>query len=271
MRELSAALREQGTLGLIPTMGALHAGHAALAGEAVNGHPNSIATIFVNPTQFGNAEDLEHYPRDEEADLSLLAAVGVSGVFIPDAAEVYPDGDETIVETSNLATRFHGAVRPGHFRGVATVVSKLFNIVQPDVAYFGMKDYQQVTVIRRMVRDLHFPLEIKGVETVRDDDGVALSSRNVRLTPEHRRAAPILNQALTRAEQVLKTGDTVEKAISAIEQMIASEPRAELKAVDAVDAGTFLAASGKPETPIGIMISAMFGDVLLIDQKEYRP
>lgn len=271
VRALSALLRTEGSLGLVPTMGALHAGHVALVSEAVKGNRNTIATIFVNPTQFGNANDLEKYPRHEEADLAILEAAGAAAVFLPDAAEIYPDGEETIVETTSLASRFHGAVRPGHFRGVATVVSKLFNIVQADIAYFGMKDYQQVAVIRRMVCDLHFPIKIVGVETVRDHDGVALSSRNARLTPEDRAAAPILNKALVDAEAVLRTGKTVEAAVAEIQKVIASEPRATLKAIDAVDAATFLPAMGIPKKPIGLMISALFGDVLLIDQKEFTP
>ena len=271
IREVADGFRSTGSLALVPTMGALHAGHVALVSQAVENHPNTIATIFVNPTQFGNAKDLEHYPRTEEADLEILSAAGVAAVFLPDASEIYPEGDETIVETTNLATRFHGAVRPGHFRGVATVVSKLFNIVQPNTAYFGMKDYQQVAVIRRMVLDLHVPIKIVGVETVRDEDGVALSSRNARLTPEDRMAAPILNRALLEAETALKSGETIEHAVATVQNIIASEPRASLKAIDVVDAATFLPATGVPTKPIGFMISALFGDVLLIDQKEFTP
>ena len=271
IREVADGFRSAGSLALVPTMGALHAGHVALVSQAVENHPNTIATIFVNPTQFGNAKDLEHYPRTEESDLEILRAAGAAAVFLPDASEIYPEGDETIVETTNLATRFHGAVRPGHFRGVATVVSKLFNIVQPNTAYFGMKDYQQVAVIRRMVLDLHVPIKIVGVETVRDEDGVALSSRNARLTPEDRMAAPILNRALLEAETALKSGETIEHAVATVQNIIASEPRASLKAIDVVDAATFLPATGVPTKPIGFMISALFGDVLLIDQKEFTP
>jgi len=250
-------------------MGALHEGHEALVRTACANHPNTIATIFVNPTQFGNPDDLENYPRTEEKDLVILDRAGVAAVFIPTAAEMYPADEETIVETTELGNKFHGAVRPGHFRGVATVVTKLFHITEADVAYFGMKDYQQLAVIRRMVRDLHFPIEIAGVETVRDDDGLALSSRNVRLTPEDRAAAPILHDALAQAVDALGAGETIETAVDLIRKVVEREPRATLKAIDVVDAETFSPATGVPNKTVGMMISALFGDVLLIDQKEF--
>jgi len=225
----------------------------------------------VAATQFGNPSDLETYPKTEEADLAMLRDAGVAAVFIPTASEIYPEGDETIVETTGLANRLHGKVRPGHFRGVATVVSKLFNIIGADAAYFGQKDYQQLAVIRRMVRDLHFPIEIVGVPTVRDADGVALSSRNVRLSQAERSAAPILNRALEQAEAAVKDGGTVEDAVAAIRETVGTEPLADLQAVDVVHAVTFQAATGKPHATIGIMISALFGEVLLIDQREIAP
>lgn len=271
IRQHVAALRGQGSVGLVTTMGALHRGHLALVKAAVADHPNVVATIFVNPTQFGNPSDLETYPKTEEADLAMLREAGVAAVFIPTASEIYPEGDETIVETTGLANRLHGKVRPGHFRGVATVVSKLFNIIGADAAYFGQKDYQQLAVIRRMVRDLHFPIEIVGVPTVRDADGVALSSRNVRLSQAERSAAPILNRALEQAEAAVKDGGTVEDAVAAIRETVGTEPLADLQAVDVVYAVTFQAATGKPHATIGIMISALFGEVLLIDQREIAP
>jgi len=268
VRRAVTSLRKQGSIGLVPTMGALHRGHMSLVGAAREQHDNIVATIFVNPTQFGNSEDLETYPKTEAQDLEMLAEAGVGVVFIPNADEIYPDGDQTIVETVDLANAFHGAVRPGHFRGVATVVCKLFNIVQPDAAYFGKKDFQQLFVIRRMVRDLHFPMDIIGVETARDHDGVALSSRNVRLSSEQRAAAPILNAALERAEVILKDGATAEAAISSVQQTIGTEPLGVLKAVDIVDTASFQRVTGVPMTSVGIMISVLFGDVLLIDQRE---
>ncbi len=271
MRDVSKVLRGEGSVALVPTMGALHAGHEKLVQTACYAHPNTIASIFINPTQFGNPADLEKYPRTEESDLEILERAGVAAVFMPSASEMYPADEETIVETTHLAQKFHGAVRPGHFRGVATVVTKLFHITQADVAYFGMKDYQQLAVIRRMVRDLHFPIEIAGVETVRDRDGLALSSRNLRLTPEDRAAAPVLYAALSKAEAELKSGQTAEAAIETIRRIIEAEPRATLKAIDVVNARTFLPAEGVPTEKVGMMISALFGEVLLIDQKEFTP
>lgn len=254
------------TVALVPTMGALHAGHMALIAAARRDHPRVVATIFVNPTQFGNARDLETYPRTEAADLALLKAAGCDAVLIPQATEIYPEGDETIVETTRLSGLYHGAVRPGHFRGVTTVVARLFNIAGADSAYFGQKDYQQLAVIRRMVRDLHIPIGIVGVPTVREADGLAMSSRNMRLSPADRAAAVVLNAALDLGESMTHQGATVDQISAAIAAKINAEPLATLKAVDIVDPVTF----GPPTRDLGIMISAQFGDVLLIDQREVR-
>ena len=270
IRAAVAHMRTAGTVGLVTTMGALHAGHMALI-KAASAHPNVVATIFVNPSQFGNASDLDSYPRTQDADLAMLKQAGVTAVFIPSVGEIYPNGDETIVETTNLAHMLHGLIRPGHYRGVATVVTKLFNIIGADAAYFGEKDYQQLAVIRTMVRDLHTPVAIHGVPTVRETDGLAMSSRNVRLTPADRSAAPILIASLTAADALLKSGETIETTIDAIAATIAAEPLATLGAVDIVDPITFAPASGKPTGPVGIMISASFGNVMLIDQKEVTP
>tara|TARA_B110000285_G_C15116321_1_gene614326 strand:- start:1252 stop:2091 length:840 start_codon:yes stop_codon:yes gene_type:complete len=270
IRAAVADMRTAGTVGLVTTMGALHAGHMALI-KAASAHPNVVATIFVNPSQFGNASDLDSYPRTQDADLAMLKQAGVTAVFIPSVGEIYPNGDETIVETTNLAHMLHGLIRPGHYRGVATVVTKLFNIIGADAAYFGEKDYQQLAVIRTMVRDLHTPVAIHGVPTVRETDGLAMSSRNVRLTPADRSAAPILIASLTAADALLKSGETIETTIDAIAATIAAEPLATLGAVDIVDPITFAPASGKPTGPVGIMISASFGNVMLIDQKEVTP
>ena len=259
-----------GSIGLVTTMGALHAGHMALV-KAASTHDNVVATIFVNPTQFGDPSDLDTYPRTETEDLALLEQAGVAAVFIPTVGEIYPEGEETIVESTNLANVFHGLVRPGHYRGVATVVTKLFNIIRADAAYFGEKDYQQLAVIRTMVRDLHMPIAIHGVPTVREHDGLAMSSRNIRLTPADRAAAPILIAALTAAEVMIQDGATVEAAHDIIAATIATEPLATLGAIDIVDPATFAPATGTPFGPVGIMISAEFGEVMLIDQKEVTP
>lgn len=268
MRATVRALRTKGEIGLVPTMGALHAGHMSLVAQALDENQGVVTSIFVNPTQFGDPSDLEKYPRDDDADLAKLEAAGVDAVFLPSVDEIYTDGDETIVETTGLANVFHGLVRPGHFRGVATVVTKLLNIVGPDRVYFGQKDYQQLAVIRRMVQDLHMPVLVRDVPTARDTDGLALSSRNARLTPENRAAAPVLNKALVAAEEALKDGTTIEDAAEVIKSTIAAEPLADLQAVDFVDAATFDQATGDFRGTIGIMISALFGDILLIDQRE---
>ncbi|ROU02484.1 pantoate--beta-alanine ligase [Histidinibacterium lentulum] len=262
-------------VGLVPTMGALHEGHMALVRAARAGSDRVIATIFVNPSQFGEASDLAAYPRTESADIAMLEAAGVDAVLIPDASDIYPPGDETIVETTRLAGMLHGAVRPGHFRGVTTVVARLFNICQPDAAWFGEKDYQQLAVIRRMTRDLHFPVAIHGVPTVRAPDGLALSSRNARLTPEDRAAAPVLKRALDAGAAIALPGVAIADIAQTIRETVAAEPRARLEGLDIVNPGSFLPATGPLTQPIGIMLSARFGQgdsaVLLIDQTEITP
>ncbi|NDR59336.1 pantoate--beta-alanine ligase [Aliiruegeria sabulilitoris] len=272
LRSHIAWLRRQGlSIGLVPTMGYLHAGHMALVERAARDADRVVVSIFVNPTQFGDPADLEKYPRDTERDLAMLREAGVEAVFLPSVEVVYPEGSETIVETMRLANVLHGEVREGHFRGVATVVAKLFNLVQPDLACFGEKDYQQLQVIRQMVRDLHFPLEIIGCPTVREADGLAMSSRNVRLSPEDRAAALVLNRSLDRAEALCAAGATVEEITAEVATMIQSEPRSHLRAVDVTEAVSLRPVSGKPSGPLALMISAEFGGVLLIDQIEVTP
>ena len=265
----------QARVGLVPTMGALHPGHLRLVEEARGLCDRVVATIFVNPTQFGTGADLAAYPRREAQDIAMLESAGVDAVFIPEVADIYPEGDETVVETTRLARLFHGAVRPGHFRGVATVVTKLLNITAPDHAFFGEKDYQQLAVIRRMVRDLFLPVAIHGVATMREADGLALSSRNARLTPADRAAAPVLNRALDLAEAAAAGGATLEDMLAVIRATVAAEPRARLRGCDAVWADSFTPATGALTRRAGLMISAEFGPVddpvLLIDQRELTP
>ncbi|MEY8095942.1 pantoate--beta-alanine ligase [Falsihalocynthiibacter sp. S25ZX9] len=272
IRAYVASLRAEGkTVGLVPTMGALHAGHIALVKAAARHADNVIATIFVNPTQFGDAADLAKYPRTENADLALLKAAGVAAVFMPEVDDIYPDGAETIVETTVLANMLHGLVRPGHYRGVATVVTKLFNIVGTDIAAFGEKDYQQLQVIRKMVRDLHLPIKILPVPTIREADGLAMSSRNTRLTPADRAAAVILSQALDVAEKAVQSGTTVTDLAKSIRATIATQPRGTLEGLDIVDDETLAPISGPITDPTAIMISVQFGDILLIDQRVATP
>lgn len=272
IRDVVAGWRAAGeSVGLVTTMGALHEGHLTLMRRAAAEHDRVLATIFVNPTQFGEVADLAHYPSDDARDIGLLEGEGVDALFLPEVATIYPPGDQTIVETVELANMLHGRTRPGHFRGVATVVARLFNICQPDAAYFGEKDYQQLQVIRRMVSDLHFPIAIHGVPTVREADGLAMSSRNVRLGAEDRAAATVLNRALDEAEALAARGADVETLREAIRDRIRAEPRATLRAVDIVWADSFAAASGPLDRTVGIMLSAEFGSVLLLDQREIAP
>lgn len=221
------------SVGLVPTMGFLHAGHLSLMQAARANHGLVVASVFVNPLQFGPNEDFAVYPRDLERDAALAASAGVDVVFAPPVEEMYPHGQEgmvTFVEVKDITERLCGASRPGHFRGVATVVSKLFNIVQPDVAYFGQKDAQQVVVIHRMAADLNMDVRIQAMPIVRESDGLALSSRNVFLNPAERKAALVLSRSLNMAAARLRDGERSGDALRrAMGEMIAAEP---LAAVD---------------------------------------
>ncbi len=210
LRQLIAGWRGTGErVALVPTMGALHAGHMALVDGAKREADKVIASIFVNPLQFGPGEDLERYPRQEEADLALLEQHDCDGVWLPDASDFYPDNFATTVTVAGVSERWDGAMRPGHFAGVATVVAKLLIAVQPDVALFGEKDFQQLAIIRRMVTDLGLPVEIIGVPTVRDGDGLALSSRNVYLSADQRERALALPRALDEARAAIEKGEHI--------------------------------------------------------------
>ncbi|MEZ5750929.1 MAG: pantoate--beta-alanine ligase [Paracoccaceae bacterium] len=272
MRETVRGWRAAGeTVTLVPTMGYLHAGHMTLVERAKAERGRVVTSIFVNPTQFGANEDLSTYPRDPERDTAMLRSAGVDALFIPEVAEVYAPNAQTIVETTELARVLIGKLRPGHFRGVATVVTKLFNIVQPDAACFGEKDYQQLCVIRQMVRDLDIPVRIIGVPTVRETDGLAMSSRNVRLTPEDRAAAVILSQALFQAEEMAKTGITASRLRAWVAAHIGAEPRADVQSVDIRDAQSLASLSGPLQGPAVILLAVRFGKVLLIDQRVVTP
>jgi pantoate--beta-alanine ligase len=202
----AAQLPRESEIGLVPTMGAFHEGHLALFGAARDENETVVASLFVNPAQFGEGEDLERYPRDEERDARLAEEAGVDVLYVPAADEIYPPGFETWVEVERLGSILEGVHRPGHFRGVATVCLKLFNLVRPRRAYFGQKDAQQVAIVRRMVRDLAVPVEIRIVPTARDEDGLALSSRNAYLSPEERERALALPRALAARDRSLLEG-----------------------------------------------------------------
>ncbi len=209
------ALRQQcGALALVPTMGALHDGHRALVREAAASAAAVVASIFVNPLQFAADEDLSRYPHDETGDLAALEASGCQLVWLPDVATMYPAGDATTIDVAGPAEQWEGTARPRHFRGVATVCAKLFGQVRPDRAYFGEKDWQQLQVVRRMVADLHLPLDIIGVPTVRAPDGLALSSRNRFLTEHDRATAPLLHGVLSALARVLTTGTQADVALA---------------------------------------------------------
>ncbi len=237
LRSARAILDEP--VGLVPTMGALHEGHLSLVRRAAQECASVAVSIFVNPTQFGPAEDLSCYPRNLERDLRLLEPLGVDLVWTPTAEIMYPNGYQTWVQVEALADPLEGAQRPGHFRGVTTVVAKLFNGVQPARAYFGQKDAQQAAVIRRMTLDLNFPIEIVVCPTVREADGLAMSSRNTYLSPEERQAATVLFRALNAAQSAYENGERqAEKLRQVVKDVLAAEPRAQVQYVSCADAET---------------------------------
>lgn len=255
-RRQVAAARERGfTIGLVPTMGALHEGHGALMRRARDENGCVVATIFVNPTQFNRPDDFQNYPRDLDTDLAFCERLGVDAVFAPDAAEMYPGEPLTSVEVSAISTRLEGEFRPGHFRGVATVVAKLFHIVQADRAYFGEKDAQQLAVIQKMAADLDIPVTIVPVPTVREPDGLAMSSRNQRLSPGQRRIAPVLYQALRVAET---------RGRQAALDLLESTPGIRVEYLEIVDPATFQPVD-KIAGGVRIVAAAWLGDVRLID------
>jgi pantoate--beta-alanine ligase len=221
LRTALEPLRTGSRIGLVPTMGALHAGHEALVRRGREECEVVVASIFVNPAQFGAREDLERYPRDEERDSALAAGWGVDHLFVPSVEEMYPPGFQTWVDVEAIGRQLEGVVRPGHFRGVATVCLKLFNVVRPDVAYFGRKDAQQAAVLARMIRDLDLELELRVVPTVRDEDGVAFSSRNAYLSQEERAAARAIPQALEAGAAAHERGQDAAAVAGAV---LAGEP-----------------------------------------------
>jgi pantoate--beta-alanine ligase len=235
------ALRQQfsGTVGFVPTMGYLHEGHLALVKQARMGNSAVIVSVYVNPTQFGPREDFDAYPRELDRDLELLREEGVDIVFVPSDEEMYPSEFSSWVDVETVTGRLEGASRPGHFRGVATVVAKLFNIVQPTKAYFGQKDAQQAVVIKRMVADLNMGIEIVVVPTVRESDGLAMSSRNIYLSPGERQAATILFKVLTLARQLRQGGEKdAEKIRRQMTSLIQKEPLAQIDYVSVADSET---------------------------------
>jgi pantoate--beta-alanine ligase len=248
------------TIGFVPTLGALHAGHLSLVHLARERAGRAVASVFVNPTQFGPGEDFTRYPRQPERDAEMLVGAGCDLLFLPEVETLYPPGHTTFVEPGGPAEGLEGASRPGHFRGVATVVCALLNLVGADVAIFGEKDAQQLAVVRRMVQDLHLPLEIVGAPTLREADGLAMSSRNVYLNPEERRAATVLHRALRAAAAAIEAGERRGEEIRRIlHDVLASEPLARIDYAEVVDALTFqpvMKLSGPVVLPLAVRIGA---------------
>ena len=263
MKSLRPRLAEP--VGFVPTMGYLHQGHLALVRQARAENPSVVVSIFVNPTQFGPHEDFKQYPHDPQRDLALLEKEGVDIVFMPSADEMYPPKFNSWVEVGKVAERLEGAARPGHFRGVATVVAKLFNIVQPNRAYFGQKDAQQLIVIRKMVADLDMSLEVVAVPTVREPDGLAMSSRNTYLNPEERKAALVLYQALTLAQKLWSQGEKDAKVIrQQMTDLIQKQPLAEIDYISIADAET-LDELDRVKPPALVSMAVRIGKTRLID------
>ena len=253
-------------IGLIPTMGALHEGHLSLVKQAKAQGDFAVASIFVNPTQFNNPEDLEKYPRNLEKDLAMLEGAGCDAVFAPSASEMYPEPASLRIDFGTLETELEGRFRPGHFAGVGLVVSKLFNIVQPDQAYFGQKDLQQYYVIEKLVKQLSFPISLHRVPIMREDHGLAMSSRNERLSAADRQEAGLLYQALQQARESLLAQNGVEAARTLVAELINSSARLELEYFEVIDIRDF-----KPLNEINekaftaLCIAAEIGEVRLID------
>jgi len=279
LKEHLFALSEGGrrSIGYVPTMGYLHEGHASLMREAKANNDIAVLSVFVNPTQFGPNEDLDRYPRDEERDLKLAEESGIDVVFLPTVQEMYPKPSKTSVIVSGLTDRLCGASRPGHFDGVGLVVSKLFHLVKPDRAYFGMKDAQQVAVIQQIVNDLNFDTIIVPCPTVREPDGLALSSRNVYLSAEHRAQAVVLSQSLALAKDwILEETMTAGLLLSSVKERIESAPDAVIDYVELLHYPTLEPLDEqelmhKLESPALLAMAVKFGTTRLIDNSLYHP
>lgn len=268
---LGAARREGKSIGLVPTMGALHAGHLSLVERSRKECDFTVVTIFVNPMQFGPREDFSHYPRNLESDLALLRPTGADLVFAPEVDDVYGPRHATYVEMHGVAEPLEGRCRPGHFRGVATVVLKLFNMTTPDRAYFGQKDYQQSLVIRQLVADLDLPIEVCVCPTVREPDGLALSSRNVYLSAAERQEALAISRALRRAAEVVQSGERAADAVlAAMQAVLAGAPGLRLEYLAVVDAQTLQPVATIEQTVLAAL-AAFVGRTRLIDNVLLSP
>jgi pantoate--beta-alanine ligase len=265
IRAAARGWKTQGlTIGVVPTMGALHDGHLSLARRARAECDRVITTIFVNPLQFNNPADLAKYPRSEAADAALLATVPVDALFAPPVDQVYPDGFGSTVSVAGVSQPLEGAMRPGHFDGVATVVTKLFGMTLADRGYFGQKDWQQLQVVQKLTRDLNLPVTIIGCETIRDPDGLAMSSRNVRLTPEGRAKAPVLFAAISRAATEIRAGHADRMAIREAAEAMRAAGFERVEYIELRDAETLMP-SDDPHRPRRMLAAAWLDGVRLID------
>lgn len=269
LRQALGAVRRSGqSIGLVPTMGYLHKGHLELVRRSRQENDITVVSIFVNPLQFGANEDLDKYPRDLERDATLLCSADVDFLFAPAVSDMYPRPMQTVVDVPTLGNQMEGEARPGHFAGVATVVSKLFNIVGSDAAYFGEKDFQQLVIIRRMVDDMAIPVRVVGVETVREDDGIACSSRNVYLSEAQRAAAIIVPKALDEAERLYRSGvDDPEALEAAIRTFIATEPLAVPEVVALRDPDTLQRLKSVQGRSVLVALFVRFGTTRLLDNR----
>jgi pantoate--beta-alanine ligase len=267
MHAFSKAIKADGkSIGFVPTMGAMHEGHMSLVRSSIKENDVTVASIFVNPTQFGPTEDFNKYPKDHKGDMEKLSNIGVAAVFLPDVSEMYPKGFSSFIYVGGIGGILCGASRPDHFNGVATVVTKLFNIVMPDRAYFGQKDYQQTVVIKKLVRELGFDINIVACPIVREEDGLAMSSRNSYLSDEERKAALILNKALEYGKGLMLSGreDKADPIKEKMGAFIKAEPLVTIEYIEIV--GTeYLEKIKEVKTPAVILLAAKVGTTRLID------
>jgi len=273
LRTYLRGIREEGKMvGFVPTMGALHEGHLSLVRRAKADCDVVVVSVFVNPKQFGVGEDFEVYPRPLARDQQLASEAQADAMFLPSVEEMYPAGFQTVVDVPGLGSLLEGAHRPGHFAGVATVVTKLLNMVQPHRAYFGQKDYQQLLLIERVARDLNQTADIVMVPTLRESDGLAMSSRNVYLTPEERQAAPVLSRVLKHAEAQIHAGTADPQTLTTeLAALIAAEPLAKPDYIALVDPETLQPVLNLTETPVLIALAVRFGKTRLIDNALVAP
>jgi pantoate--beta-alanine ligase len=256
-------------IGFVPTMGALHEGHLSLVSRCITKSDTVVASIYVNPTQFNDPADLKNYPRNTEQDLALLESAGCNIAFVPDDSEMYPEPDTRIFDFGPMGSIMEGSHRPGHFNGVAQIVTKLFNIVQPDRAYFGQKDFQQLAIIRKLVTDMNYPIEIIACPIVREADGLAMSSRNQLLTPSHRNAAPLIYETLKSVKKMVGR-TSLDEIKTLVKNTINSNPYLTLEYFQAVESVTLKPLVSMPsKVPVTACIAVIAGAVRLIDNIEF--